>query len=327
MTRHMSYVSRGRKVIQIEIEALRTIQKRLDESFDHAVELLLQTLQNEKKIIVMGVGKSGHIGQKIAATLSSTGAPSVVLDAGNALHGDLGVVTDGDLLLALSYRGETDELLRVLPPLKRLAIKIIALTGDSDSTLARQADVHLNVRIPKEACPLNLAPTSSTTAMLAMGDALAMVLLEARGFKKEDFARFHPGGSLGRNLLMKVEDVMRRSDQIAILPETARVNEALRLWGERRTGAAILTDSRKRLAGIYTHGDFVRGYQKNPDIGQTRLKEVMTRNPITVRVDKLAVEVLNLFQKHRIDDLVVVDNQRRPVGLVDAQDITKLKLM
>jgi arabinose-5-phosphate isomerase len=323
----MSFVKKGRQVIAIELAGLRHVQARLDGSFDRAVELMLETLESGKKIIVTGVGKSGAIGQKIAATLTSTGAPSVVLDPVNALHGDLGVVTEGDLLVALSYSGETEELLRVLPSLRRLSVKIIAMTGHARSTVAREADVHIDVRIPKEACPLNLAPTSSTTAMLAVGDALAMVLLDARGFKKEDFAKFHPGGMLGRNLLCKVVEVMRPLKQLVVLNENATVREALSLWNIKRSGAVIVINDRKKLSGIYTHGDFVRGYQKNPQVGESTLCEVMTPRPVTVRVDKLAVEVLNLFEKHRIDDLVVVDGQNRPVGLVDAQDIAKSKLL
>ena len=323
----MDFPGKGRQVIEIEIDALRGIASRLDASFEKAGRLLLEAVQGRNKIIVTGVGKSGHIGAKIAATLTSTGAPSVVLDTVNAVHGDLGMVSDGDVLIALSYSGETDELVRLLPFLKRLSVRIIALTGHPASTLAREATVCLDVSVSKEACPLNLAPTSSTTAMLAMGDALAMVLLEARGFQKEDFARFHPGGSLGKNLLLKIQDVMRPLDAVACLPESATVHEALRLWSEKRVGAALITAPDGTLAGIYTHGDFVRGFQKNSSIGQTPLKEVMTPNPVSVLVDKLAVEVLNIFQQHHIDDLVVVDHSRKPVGLVDAQDIAKLKLI
>jgi arabinose-5-phosphate isomerase len=323
----MDFPGKGRQVIEIEMEALRGIASRLDASFEKAGLLLLEAVQGRSKIIVTGVGKSGHIGAKIAATLTSTGAPSVVLDTVNAVHGDLGMVSDGDVLIALSYSGETEELVRLLPFLKRLSVRIIALTGHPASTLGREAAVCLDVSVSKEACPLNLAPTSSTTAMLAMGDALAMVLLEARGFQKEDFARFHPGGTLGKNLLLKIQDVMRPLETVACLPESATVNDALRLWSEKRVGAALVTAPGGTLAGIYTHGDFVRGYQKNPAIGQAALKEVMTSNPVSVLVDKLAVEVLNIFQQHRIDDLVVVDHHRKPVGLVDAQDIAKLKLI
>ena len=332
MQRHLvpeeqAYIAQGRRVIQLEAAGLKAMMGRLDGSFAKAVQAMLEVVQSGRKIIVTGVGKSGHIGAKIAATLSSTGAPSVVLDAVNASHGDLGMVAKGDLLLLLSYSGETEEISRLIPNVKRIGASIVSLTGNPKSTLARQADIHLNIQVPREACPLNLAPTTSSTATLAMGDALAMVLLEARGFKKEDFATFHPGGSIGRTLLLKVEDIMRPAEQMAIVPGTATVNEALAILARMRAGAAAVIDAKRRLIGIYTHGDFTRGYQKDVHIGQAILSEVMTPKPITVRIDKLAVEVLNLFEANRIDDLVVVDRQHRPVGLVDAQDLARFKLI
>jgi arabinose-5-phosphate isomerase len=325
--RLQSYLTQGRHVIKVEAAALRSVERKLDESFARAVEAMAAAVQGGRKIIVTGIGKSGQIGAKIAATLSSTGAPSVVLDAVNASHGDLGLVVAGDVVLILSYSGETEEIARLVPSLRRLGTKIVSLTGNPQSTLARESDIHIAVQVPREACPLNLAPTSSSTATLAVGDALAMVLLEARGFKKEDFAKFHPGGSIGRNLLLKVEDIMRPAEQMAMLPGTATVNEALALLAKRRAGAAAVVDAHGRLAGIYTHGDFTRGYQKDAHIGDAKLAGVMTPKPITVRVDKLAVEVLNLFEANRIDDLVVVDRRNRPVGLVDAQDLARFKLI
>jgi arabinose-5-phosphate isomerase len=321
------HLAKGRRVIREETAALKAVEARLDESFGEAVEAMREAVQAGRKIIVTGIGKSGQIGAKIAATLSSTGAPSVVLDAVNASHGDLGVISSGDLVLILSYSGATEEISRLLPSLRRIGTRIVALTGNAKSMLAREADIHVNVQVPREACPLNLAPTSSSTATLAVGDALAMVLLEARGFNKEDFAAFHPGGSIGRNLLLKVQDIMRQADQMAILAGTATVNEALALLAKRRSGAAAVVDAKGRLIGIYTHGDFTRGYQKDVNVGRARLADVMTARPITVRVDKLAVEVLNLFEANRIDDLVVVDRQHRPVGLVDAQDLARFKLI
>jgi arabinose-5-phosphate isomerase len=323
----LSHVAKGRRVIELEAAALRATLKRLDESFGRAVEAMRDVIQTGHKIIVTGIGKSGTIGAKIASTLSSTGASSVILDAVNASHGDLGVVSNGDLVLILSYSGETEELARLIPSLKRIGTRIVALTGNPKSSLAQEAEIHIDVQVPREACPLNLAPTSSSTAMLAVGDALAMVLLEARGFKKEDFATFHPGGTLGRNLLLKVEEIMRKQDQIPILPGTATVNEALDLIARKRAGAIAVVDKKGRLAGIYTHGDFTRGYQKDVHIGRAKLADVMTPKPITVRVDKLAVEVLNLFEKHRIGDLIVVDRRNFPVGLVDAQDLARVKLL
>jgi arabinose-5-phosphate isomerase len=323
----LAHVAKGRRVIELEAAALRAVNKRLDLDFARAVEAMRDVIQTGHKIIVTGIGKSGTIGQKISSTLSSTGASSVVLDAVNASHGDLGMVSNGDLILILSYSGETEEVARLVPSLKRIGTRIVALTGNAKSTLAREAEIHIDVQVPREACPLNLAPTSSSTAMLAVGDALAMVLLEARGFRKEDFATFHPGGTLGRNLLTKVQDIMRTREQMAILPGAATVNEALSLIGKKRAGAVAVTDKKGRLAGIYTHGDFTRGYQQDVNIGKARLDEVMTRNPITVRDEKLAVEVLNLFEAHRIGDLIVVDRQHQPVGLVDAQDLTRVKLL
>jgi len=322
-----SHITKGRRVIELEATALRSVERRLDEQFGRAVEAMRDVIQTGHKIIVTGVGKSGTIGQKIASTLSSTGASSVVLDAVNASHGDLGMVSHGDLVMILSYSGETEELSRIIPSLKRIGTRIVALTGNAKSALAREADLHLDVHVSREACPLNLAPTSSSTAMLAVGDALAMVLLEARGFKKEDFASFHPGGTLGRNLLTKVQDIMRTHEKIPILTGHSTVNEALDLIAQKRAGAVAVTDKQGRLTGIYTHGDFTRGYQKDVHIGQAKLSEVMTPKPITVRSDKLAVEVLNIFEAHRIGDLIVVDRHNRPVGLVDAQDLAKVKLI
>ncbi len=322
-----SYITKGRRVIELEAAALRAVERRLGEDFALAVEAMKEAIDSGHKIIVTGIGKSGTIGAKIASTLSSTGAPSVVLDAVNASHGDLGVIASGDLILILSYSGETEEVSRLIPSLKRIGTRIISLTGNHKSTLAREADIHIDVHVPREACPLNLAPTSSSTATLAVGDALAMVLLEARGFRKEDFATFHPGGTLGRNLLLRVENIMRPHEQMAILPLTATVNEALDILTKKRVGAAAVVDAHGQLKGVYTHGDFTRGYQTDVHIGRAKLSSEMTARPVTVRYDKLAVEVLNIFEAKHIDDLIVVDRQNRPVGLIDAQDMARFKLI
>lgn len=321
------HIRRGQRVIALEVAALQAVQARLDHTFAHAVEAMREVVESGRKIIVTGIGKSGQVGSKISATLSSTGACSVVLDAVNASHGDLGVIAPGDLILILSSSGETEEVVRLLPSLKRLGTRIVALTGNPKSSIAQAAECHIDVHVPREACPLNLAPTSSSTAMLAVGDALAMVLLETRGFRKEDFAKFHPGGALGRNLLLKVVDIMRPLDQIAILPGTATVNAAIELIAKKRAGAAAVVDGKGKLVGVYTHGDFTRGYQRDVHIGRALLADVMTARPVTVRVEKLAVEVLNIFEAHRIEDLFVVDRKNVPVGLVDAQDLAKLKLL
>src|SRR4051794_34516866 len=225
----MNHLAHARKVFDVELSALRAVRAQLDSHFNTAVETITEVLRNRGKIIVVGIGKSGNIGQKIAATLTSTGSPAVVLNSVDALHGDLGVVADGDLILALSYSGESEELLNLLPALKRFSVKIIALTGASRSSLARYSDVVLSVKVPKEACPFNLAPTASTTAMLVMGDALAMAVLQARGFKKQDFAKHHPSGAIGRSLLLQVRDIMRSNSRNAIAPKTLLVKEALLL--------------------------------------------------------------------------------------------------
>jgi len=320
-------LQRARTVIDIEVEALLDLKKRLNGNFKQAVNLITEAVKRHNKVIVIGVGKSGHVGDKIAATLTSTGAPAVVPNALNAMHGDLGVVASGDVVIALSYSGETEELTRILPSIKREKVALIAVCGSAKSTLAVNADVHLDVSIRREACPLNLAPTSSTTVMLVLGDCLAMAVLDAQGFKKEDFARFHPGGTLGRNLLLKANDVMRPLDQVAVLKTTEKVSACLKEMTAKRCGATVVVDKQGKLAGIYTHGDFVRGYQKNSNIGNERLGDVMTRNPISVRDGKLAVEDLMGGTFTIIEDLIVSDKQNKPIGLIDVQDLTKLKLL
>ena len=323
----MDYLEKAGRVLDIEIFELQRLRGRLGENFSRAVELIKETVDARGKVVVVGVGKSGHIGAKIAATLTSTGSPAVVLDSSNALHGDLGVISDGDLVLALSASGETEEMVRILPAIARFQVRIIAICGDPKSTLAQNAHLFLDVNIEQEACPLNLAPTSSTTVMLALGDALAMVLLEARGFNKEDFAKFHPGGMIGRSMLMRVHQVMRPREAMAIVSTDTSVRDVLKTMTGVRAGAAVVTDENQKLLGIFTHGDFVRHFQFDSKIGERLVADLMTLNPVTVHKDKLAVEVLNLLERHRIDDLVVVDDDSVPVGIVDSQDLTRLKLL
>jgi arabinose-5-phosphate isomerase len=323
----MDYLEKAKRVLDVEIFELKRLRDRLGDSFGRAVELIKDSVNARGKVVVLGVGKSGNIGAKIAATLTSTGSPAVLLDSLNALHGDLGMVADGDVILALSASGETEELLRILPAIARFQVKIIAVCGDADSTLAKNAHVFLDVNIEQEACPLNLAPTSSTTVMLALGDAIAMVLLEARGFNKEDFAKFHPAGMVGRSLLMRVHQVMRPRDAMAIVSTDTPIREVLKAMTAVRAGAAVVAGQDRQLAGIFTHGDFARYFQTDPKIGERLVADLMTLNPVTVHKDKLAVEVLNLLERHRIDDLVVVDDEKVPVGIVDSQDLTRLKLL
>lgn len=323
----MDILARARTVIDLETQGLVRMAERLDDGFSTAVELLRVALETRGKIVVVGVGKSGNIGHKIAATLNSTGSTAVVLHSQNALHGDLGLISDGDAVIALSYSGETRELLDLLPFIKRFDVKLIALTGDPDSTLARLSDAMLDTSVEREACPLNLAPTSSSTAMLVMGDALAMVLLEARGFTKEDFARYHPGGSLGRALLTRVADIMRTGDQFPTADSSATVLDAVQAMNRARAGACVITDESGALAGVFTHGDFARGYARDPLLGSKPVADLMTRKPITLQADCLAVEALNTLGKHRIDDVVVVDKNGMAVGLVDTQDLARFKVV
>ncbi len=323
----MDYIEKAGRVLDIEIFELRRLRNRLDENFARAVEAIKEAVEARGKVVVVGVGKSGHIGGKIAATLTSTGSPAVVLDSLNALHGDLGMVADGDVVLALSASGETEEMLRILPAIARFQVKIIAICGDPNSTLAQNAHLLLDVNVEQEACPLNLAPTSSTTVMLALGDALAMVLLEARGFNKEDFAKFHPAGMVGRSLLLRVHQIMRPRSALALVPPEAPISTVLKTMTTVRAGAAVVAGTDGKLLGIFTHGDFVRHFQADSRVGERLVADLMTLNPVTVHQDKLAVEVLNLLERHQIDDLVVVNDEQVPVGIVDSQDLTKLKLL
>lgn len=323
----MDYLERARRVFDLEVAAVRHVAGRLDTAFPAAIAAIKRAVENRNKVVVVGVGKSGHIGDKIAATLTSTGSPAVVLNSLNALHGDLGVVADGDVVLALSYSGETEELNNIVSALARFDVQLIAMTGNPASFLAQNCHIHLDVSVEQEACPLNLAPTSSTTAMLVLGDALAMVLLEARGFKKEDFARFHPGGTLGRSLLLGVRQIMRPTTQMAVLGPDATVREALHAMAAARAGAAVVVAADGRLAGVFTHGDFGRHFQAEPDLLEKPVGDYMTRGPVTIGADRLAVEVLQILKTHRIDDLVVIDGDGVPVGVVDSQDLARFKLL
>ena len=323
----MNYPEKARRVIDIEIHELQRLRERVGGSFATAIELILPALREKRKLVICGVGKSGNIGRKLAATLNSTGATAVNLNVGDALHGDLGVIDEGDLVIVLSYSGETSEIIDLLPYLKRLGVTIIAITGGADSTLARHADVVLDVSVSQEACPLNLAPTSSTTTMLVLCDALAMVLLEARGFKSDDFARLHPGGSLGRALLTRASDVMRSGDQVAIVTPQTTIREALQSMTKARSGAAIVRNADGRLAGVFTHGDFVRAFQKDAGIADKTVQDYMTPRPVSIQADRLAAEVLATLEHHRVDDIVVVNETGEPVGMVDTQDLTRLKIV
>ena len=323
----MSHLARAREVFDIELAALKKVRAQLDAAFDAAVDTIVEALKRRGKIVIVGIGKSGNVGSKIAATLTSTGSTAVVLNSVDALHGDVGIINDGDVILALSYSGESEELLNLLPALKRFSIKIIAFTGNLKSSLARHSDLSLNVKVPKEACPFNLAPTSSTTAMLVMGDALAMTVLQARGFKQKDFAKFHPSGAIGRAMLLRVGDIMRAGNRNAVASEDLSVREALLVMTQARSGSLSVVNARGKLAGVFTDGDFRRHMAGGDDLLTRPLKHVMTRNPICILESALAVEALKIFNERNIDDLIVVNAKREPVGLIDSQDLPKLKIV
>jgi arabinose-5-phosphate isomerase len=321
------HLARARDVFDIEIAALKAVRQQLDETFARAVDCIASALSARLKVVVVGIGKSGNIGQKIAATLTSTGSTAVVLHSIDALHGDLGIINDGDVILALSYSGETEELAHLLPALKRFSVTIISFTAAPRSTLARFSDLVLNVKVPKEACPFNLAPTASTTAMLALGDALAMALLDARGFSKEKFAKHHPSGAIGRALLLKVGEIMRTGDRNPVAGENATVKEALFVMTRAKAGSLSVVDGRGKLAGVFTDGDLRRHMAVDGQILSRSLREVMTPNPIAIKDSALASDALSIFNERNIDDLIVVNSRNEPVGMIDLQDLPKLKLL
>ena len=321
----MSHLKRAREVFDVELAAVKAVRGRLNATFDKAVALITYALANRNKLVVVGVGKSGNIGRKIAATFTSTGAPAVLLDSVDALHGDLGILNDGDIVLALSYSGETDELIDLLPAMKRFSVRVIAITSAPKSTLGKHADVVLNVKVPKEACPFNMAPTASTTASLVMGDALAMAVLDARGFKKSDFAQRHPSGAIGRALLLRVGDIMRSGSRNPIAHQTMPVRDALLIMGEAKSGSVSVINKNGKLAGVFTDGDLRRHLAKVDDVLDLPLAKVMTRRPTTIREDALAADAIRIFNERSIDDLIVVNAKREPIGLVDSQDLPKLK--
>ena len=323
----MTHIALARQVFDIEIASLKAVRARLDKSFDAAVEIVVQTLKPRGKLVIVGIGKSGNVGSKIAATLTSTGSTAVLLNSVDALHGDLGIINDGDVILALSYSGESEELLNLLPALKRFSVQIISFTGNLKSSLAKHSDLALNVKIQKEACPFNLAPTSSTTAMLVMGDALAMAVLAARGFTQKDFAKHHPSGAIGRAMLLKVGDIMRTGERNAVAVETLSVKEALFVMTRAKSGSLAVVNPRGKLAGVFTDGDFRRQMAADENLLTKPVKKVMTKNPICITETALAMEAVKIFNERNIDDLIVVNAKGEPVGLVDSQDLPKLKIM
>ncbi|AOJ02945.1 MULTISPECIES: arabinose 5-phosphate isomerase KdsD [Burkholderia] len=314
----------ARDVLDIEANAVRALADQLDGEFVAAVGLLLNC---SGRVVVSGIGKSGHIARKIAATLASTGTPAFFVHPAEASHGDLGMVTKDDVFVAISHSGESEELVAILPLIKRLGAKLIAMTGRPASSLATLSDVHLNAGVAKEACPLNLAPTASTTAALALGDALAVAVLDARGFGSEDFARSHPGGALGRRLLTYVRDVMRMGDEVPAVPLDATLSDALFQITAKRMGMTAVVDEAGRVAGIFTDGDLRRVLERDGDFRRLPIVDVMTRNPRTIAPDHLAVEAVELMERHRINQMLVVDDKGALIGALNMHDLFSKKVI
>ncbi len=322
--KRINILKRGKEVLDIEAAAIKNLKSRIDDNFKHAVNLVLKT---KGRAIVSGMGKTGIIAQKLSATLASTGTPSLFLHTAEAIHGDLGKVTPEDVVIILSNSGSTEEMRKLLPLLKKIGCKIIALTGNTKSVLAKYSDVVLDVSVKKEACPLGLAPTASTTAVLAMSDALAICLLELKGFKEKDFAFFHPGGALGLRLLLKVADIMRTGKANPIVKEDEKVSAVLLKITSARAGSATVVDKSGKLTGIFTDGDLRRNFEIDNRLPQRKIKEVMTKNPAVVYQEMLAAEAMRILQEKKIDELPVVDGKRRPIGLLDVQDLLKVGLV
>lgn len=314
----------AREALDIEAQALLAMKDRLDERFVQAAALILGA---SGRVVVTGMGKSGHVGTKIAATLASTGTPAMFMHPGEASHGDLGMIQAGDVVLGLSNSGESDELVAILPVIKRLGVPLIAMTGGLQSSLARHANVVLDTSVAKEACPLNLAPTASTTAQMAMGDALAVALLDARGFKPEDFARSHPGGSLGRRLLTHVSDIMRKGDDVPRVMPEASFSELMQEMSRKGLGATSVVNAQGQVLGVFTDGDLRRLIEKGLDLRQLKASDVMHANPRTLRDDALAAEAADLMEAHRITSVLVVNAQGELVGAINTNDLMRAKVI
>ena len=318
-----NFIATGKKVLAIESDAIKVLKDRLDSSFAAACEACFECTG---KIIVMGIGKSGHIADKLAATLASTGTPSFFVHPGEAGHGDLGMISNNDIVIALSNSGETEEIIDLLPALRSMEIKIIALTGNKNSKIANYSNIHIDVRVEEEACPLNLAPTASTTAALAMGDAIAVALLEKRGFSIEDFAKSHPGGSIGKKILLLVEDIMHIDDEIPIVFENETLAQGLIEMSQKALGMTAVVNNKKDLVGIFTDGDLRRKLEENVDIKKTLMHEVMTKNCMTVASDILAVRAIEIIQTNKITSLVVAKG-KKVIGALNIHDLFRAGVM
>ena len=314
----------AREVLNIEAAAVQALAARLDENFLNALNVILRC---EGRVIVSGMGKSGHIARKIASTMSSTGTPAYFVHPGEASHGDLGMITHSDVIIALSYSGESQELMTIVPMIKRQGAKLVSMTGNPSSSLAKAADVHLNASIDKEACPMGLAPTASTTAALALGDALAVALLDAKGFGAEDFARSHPGGSLGRRLLTRVRDIMRSEERLPMVRENAMLSDAILEISKKGVGMTAIVDTGQHVLGIYTDGDLRRTLEKKLDFNATPVRSVMSSNPRCIGPDALAAEAVQMMEQYNLNQMLVVDEQHRLVGALNLHDLLHAKVI
>jgi arabinose-5-phosphate isomerase len=314
----------AREVLEIEAQAISDLISRLDERFAHAVDLIRSC---RGRVVVSGIGKSGHIARKIASTLASTGTPAFFVHPAEASHGDLGMVTREDVFIALSNSGESGELLAIVPLLKRQGAKLIVMTGNPESTLAREADVQLYVGAKKEACPLGLAPTATTTAGLALGDALAVALMRVRGFTRDEFAAAHPGGTIGRRLLTYVRDVMRTGDKAPCISHSAPAMEGVREMSRARMGMTAVLDDNRQVTGIFTDGDLRRALEKGVDMRSSKMAEIMTRNPRTITPDKLAVEAVEIMERHKVNQVLVVDPENKLLGALNMHDLFRAKVI
>ena len=317
----------ARNVLEVESDAIRSLIPRLGEELLEACQICIEAQKKQARIIVIGMGKSGHIGSKIAATLASTGSPSFFVHAGEARHGDMGMITAHDVILAISNSGETEEITSLLPLIARLDLPLITMTGNPDSTFAKAATVNLDISVAEEACPLNLAPTASTTAALAMGDALAIVLLERRGFREEDFANFHPGGALGKRLLVRVEDVMHTGDGLPRVAHDTPVSDGLLEMSRKSLGITAVVGEDGQLQGVFTDGDLRRTLDRRVDIHETTISDVMTTGGKTISQDRLAVEAVHLMETHGITALLVLDEEGQLVGALNIHDLFRAGVM
>ncbi len=320
-------LSRAKEVMDIEIEGVGIAKEALGDDFIKSVHMIADALDAGGKIVVSGVGKNLHIAEKLSATLASTGSTSVVMNPIQAMHGDLGIIADNDIVLALSFSGESEEVIKLIPAVKRLGVKVISMVGNTDNSLAAISDALIPVKINKEACPFGMAPTTSTTATLAVGDALAMVLIDARHFVKENYARLHPAGAIGRALVLRVSDIMRTGEKVAILTTKSTVQDAIMAMTSAKSGAALISDEDGKLRGIFTDGDLRRHLSQSSDLLSAPVESVMTAEPISVEQNAFAVDVLRIFEQYRIDDLPVVNENNEIAGYVDIQDLPKMKVM